>query len=404
MSYLSDDVVRNWAFAHAYSGGRELAIGLHDGPPWFYEKTSAIYLANGQDNADDLLRLGLTEFVAFRDVDRPHYRYAIIRNGNGIGDVFFAVTAGVRWAIQNQYPPDLLCVMLNQKMISVFKDFVFNIRGLEFKPNFVAIPQVDNDLATRFFDVWIKHVLKDYVIFDCTVEGAFTRTLKDLRFLANEKQNRRTPNNLTYFGENLRVAGVELEGNLRNCFRPKKECFEPEFSKNIAAKVLWHLRGSHITKWYPHMTAAAKLLRAAGFETTFVGTLADCGLIDHLKISEEGFPIIFNPSFAKMVSQVENGRPLCVVGQETGFMAACSLMPVPKILLLSHTPRERFADWLNTACLTPVEPPPCQPCYLSHSDFTRCMMHVETKAALCQAMIAPEQIVEAVKLIAGTEQ
>lgn len=397
---ITDEVLKNWSYAHAHSDGLAVEIGLRDVPAFYYAQTDAIYLAKGADNADELIRIGKTQKAFSGKIERPHYKYGIVRNGRGIGDCYFAITAGYHWAIANNYPLDEVCIMLQPLVAKIYKNFGWWHEGRYIKPNIVAIPVVEDDLAARFFDVWFSG-FDDYVIFDCTVESSYLRWFKDLRYLATKAQRNRHPADLDWYGENFRVAGLPpTKPDL--CYVPHHNLFDADFAKNITGKVVWHTRGSDVSKWYPHMLKTAHQLRERGIETVFVGAPYDNQFVEQLGLAKE-FVVLTHQDPAAMVALIQHGSPLAYIGQETGFSAMVSLMDVQKIILISHTEPARFTGWRNATFLTADNPPPCWPCYVPNSDFTRCTMDKATKAAKCQADITPEQIINAITINKATQ-
>jgi ADP-heptose:LPS heptosyltransferase len=85
-----------------------------------------------------------------------------------------------------------------------------------------------------------------------------------------------------------------------------------------------------------------------------------------------------------------------IIGTETGVMNAVSHTPVPKVLNLSHSTENNLSrDWLNCITLTP-QGCDCYPCHQLNSSFRDCPRHEETGTAMCQALIDPDQVWEAI--------
>jgi ADP-heptose:LPS heptosyltransferase len=88
----------------------------------------------------------------------------------------------------------------------------------------------------------------------------------------------------------------------------------------------------------------------------------------------------------------------CVVGPETGPMNAAAMLPVPKVIYLSHSSAENLTKhWANTVSLTPpVDRAPCFPCHRLHFDWTHCNKDETTGAAACASGISPEIVFKAI--------
>jgi hypothetical protein len=78
---------------------------------------------------------------------------------------------------------------------------------------------------------------------------------------------------------------------------------------------------------------------------------------------------------------------------------------VAKVVLLSHSnPENLTKHWVNTATLeTDREKVPCYPCHRLHMDWTYCVKHEKTGAALCAAFIKPETVFKAVAKALGAK-
>lgn len=86
-----------------------------------------------------------------------------------------------------------------------------------------------------------------------------------------------------------------------------------------------------------------------------------------------------------------------VVGPETGVLNAAALMPMAKVVILSHSTEENLTKyWVNTTAIVPPENlVPCYPCHRLHYGREYCTEDGETGAALCASMIRPQQVFEA---------
>lgn len=85
-----------------------------------------------------------------------------------------------------------------------------------------------------------------------------------------------------------------------------------------------------------------------------------------------------------------------VIGPETGVLNAAGMLPMPKVVFLSHSSPENLTKhWANTTALEP-ENLDCFPCHRMHYDREFCPQHEETGAALCAAMVEPKTVYETI--------
>ena len=387
---ITDDLVRNWALSHAYADGNQVEIAINPIPAFMFPRITAAYFnSDTAPIAQAVKKLGLCDYCFTGTIENSQYRYGIVRNGVGIGDIYFAINTGIQWCLENEYDLDRLAIFLHPSMCRMFRDFVAVVDGKEYGLNLIAIPQVEDGLSIRYFDAWFA-TLADYLIFDCTVENFATRTHKDIRYLGNHRQRGMMAHSGSWYAECARVAGVTHDPQY--LLRPKKGIYDPSFAGEFGGKVIWHLRGSHVSKWYPHMRDVERELAQHGIEVAYIAAPNEQAACT--SILGDGAKVIAHANIAAIASQIQRSNPLCFIGQETGLSAIVSLMPVRQLVLLSHTDSTRFADWKNCTAMNAEKPPSCWPCYLSHADFTRCHQDSATGAALCQVAIKPKQIVD----------
>lgn len=170
--------------------------------------------------------------------------------------------------------------------------------------------------------------------------------------------------------------------------------------------VLWSLAGSSVHKTWPHMDTiiARLLLSRPGVRIVMVGDescqLLERGWEEEARVLRRSGVWSIRESLA-FLEQCD-----LVVGPETGVMNAAALMPMPKIVTLSHSTHENLTrDWVNVTALEPKDTP-CYPCHRLHYSFENCtegfMAHPENPGemmrvgALCNVNITPDQMWEAV--------
>ena len=92
-----------------------------------------------------------------------------------------------------------------------------------------------------------------------------------------------------------------------------------------------------------------------------------------------------------------------IIGTETGLLNCAGMLDTPKIVTLSHSSEEMLTKhWRN---VTVLKPPglDCHPCRLMHEDWSRCRKHEATGTAMCQALITPKMMWEAIRLVLGAQ-
>jgi ADP-heptose:LPS heptosyltransferase/predicted SAM-dependent methyltransferase len=82
-----------------------------------------------------------------------------------------------------------------------------------------------------------------------------------------------------------------------------------------------------------------------------------------------------------------------VVGPETGVLNAVGHLPMPKVVMLSHSSEENLTKhWINTTAL--IGDVPCYPCHRMHYGPQFCF--VENGSAICATEIKPDTMFEAI--------
>ena len=90
-----------------------------------------------------------------------------------------------------------------------------------------------------------------------------------------------------------------------------------------------------------------------------------------------------------------------VIGPETGVLNAAGMLPMPKVVFLSHSSPENLTKhWANTTALESRGCPE-SPCHRMHYDRDFCPEHEETGASLCAAALEPKVVYEAIVAALG---
>lgn len=172
-----------------------------------------------------------------------------------------------------------------------------------------------------------------------------------------------------------------------------------------APLIMWVVSGSSFFKVYPAVNVVANMLAEKGINVVFVGNggvdrILEGGII--LTMAEDGadttkvYPRCGQWSVRQTMTFAQHVD--LVVGPETGIMHAVSLSGVPKVVILSHSSREQLIPhWRNTMAVYPErEVCPCYPCHQIHTVRETCNFDHEAGAALCQSMIPPQEIFDAI--------
>jgi ADP-heptose:LPS heptosyltransferase len=192
------------------------------------------------------------------------------------------------------------------------------------------------------------------------------------------------------------LAGVPYSSDLK---------FYPTISEKHKAKgrlleggmnIVFALSGSSIHKFYPHQDAviARIMLEVPNCRIFLCGDPA-------CKILEEGWA---KEPRVVCLSGEDNIRDTLslakyadvVIGSETGVLNAVAFEDNRKVCLLSHSSHENLTkNWKNTAALT-ANGLNCYPCHRLHHNRDHCPEDKETGAALCQKLINPDEVFQAV--------
>lgn len=184
--------------------------------------------------------------------------------------------------------------------------------------------------------------------------------------------------------------------------------------------IVWSLSGSSIHKTWPWVPEViCWLMQHTNATVVLIGgkecQLLECGICQNLMKHYYGMSAKKSDKMklSEMLLEIKKktdgvNRILCksgnwnirevltfleytniVVGPETGVLNAASVMPMAKVVMLSHSSHDNLTrDWVNTTVLEPVNTP-CYPCHRMHYNRKFCPEDKPTGASMCAASIEP---------------
>ena len=208
-----------------------------------------------------------------------------------------------------------------------------------------------------------------------------------------------------------------------------------ETKRKLGERVIgWQISGSRLDKTWPWtFMGVARLIRETGCPVIMFGNggkefaiaKATQEQVQRENGHDKGLHVAISPEVPEGSDPWQPGAPgesvtlkskpeplwplrrslaqlqLCdvVIGPDTGPMWAVSMMPMPKIVLLSHaSPVNITKNWVNTVSLhASPERVPCWPCHRLHDDASTCVPNKDKLAAACMSDISVEDLVSAVK-------
>jgi len=197
---------------------------------------------------------------------------------------------------------------------------------------------------------------------------------------------------------------------------------DDEFAQAAASKrrhgfsgrvIAWVLSGTRLDKIYSYAPMAiARLIREVGpviclgapseKERAMAETIE--AHVRQQNGSTDGLIFAMSPSFESETWPIRRVLTIAqscdlVIGPDTGPMWAVSMMPMPKVMLLSHASPENITKyWRNTVTLhADTERVPCWPCHRLIDLPEHCVPNREQKGAACVSDISVERLVSVVK-------
>lgn len=195
------------------------------------------------------------------------------------------------------------------------------------------------------------------------------------------------------------MAGVDMhfQGVFHATKTEKKKAASRRRGMGPGPVILWALAGSSVHKTYPFTDAVvAKLLKTTAAKVVFVGD----ELCQILEVGWENEKRVICKSGKWSIRETlafVNEADI-IVGPETGVLNAAANLPVPKVVLLSHSTEENLSKhWQNATAIVPDSlSAPCYPCHRLHYTREFCPIDEPTNAALCAASIDPERVFQAI--------
>ena len=159
--------------------------------------------------------------------------------------------------------------------------------------------------------------------------------------------------------------------------------------------IMWSLSGSSVHKAWPHLDAiiARIMISYRNVKFVLVGDsmcqLLECGWENESRVIRKSGVWSIRESLA-FIEQAD-----LIIGPETGVLNAAGMLPVPKIVTLSHSSVNNLTKhWINCTSLEPKTS--CYPCHMMHYSFDNCRRDEVTGVAQCQADIGPDEMFNAI--------
>jgi ADP-heptose:LPS heptosyltransferase/predicted SAM-dependent methyltransferase len=172
-----------------------------------------------------------------------------------------------------------------------------------------------------------------------------------------------------------------------------------KWEKNKLGKVIcWSLSGSAVHKRWPWMDhVIARILLETDYKVVLMGDEV-CQLLERGWENEKRV-ICTSGKWSVRKSLAFAEQADLVIGPETGLLNAVGMLPVPKIVMLSHSSETNLTlHWKNTAALKPANVK-CFPCHQLHTTWDHCVKVTEGPgygSALCQHEISIDQVWDAI--------
>lgn len=180
--------------------------------------------------------------------------------------------------------------------------------------------------------------------------------------------------------------------------------------KEIGGKplIMYVLNGSAVHKVWPHMDPLfARLFTTyPGCKIVTVGDKSG----KSLTAPWQKEPRVVRTEGDWSIRQTLTFAEICdlVIGPETGVMSSVAMLPMPKIVFLSHSSHDNLTKgWENTYALFSLKTP-CYPCNMMHYGWTHCKRNEDKDqywngTAQCQVDITPDHCWAAVTSALSTE-
>lgn len=312
---------------------------------------------------------------------RPKKAAAVVRYG-GIGDMIQAasVLPGLKaqgYHITVHTSPVGRAVLANDPHIDAF-----------------YVQQTDQVPNESLAEFWAHEAAKvdKWINLSESVEGSLL-ALPGRTLYAWPHEARHKVLNLNYAEVTHDIAGVPHKFAARFYPTDEERAWAKAERASVKGRVIcWSLSGSSVHKAWPWTdTILARLLvKHPDVHVVLMGD-ATCQMLEDGWQNE---PRIFCRSgkwgIRQSLAFVEQAD--LVIGPETGLLNAVGMLPMPKIVMLSHSSRENLTKhWHNTVALEP-QGVSCFPCHKLHYGWSGCNRNDESGAAQCQHNITADQL------------
>lgn len=254
-------------------------------------------------------------------------------------------------------------------------------------PHVDALYVQDNDQVENheLGDFWANEAKKydRWVNLSESVEGTWL-TLPDRMADKWPKSVRDKYLNVNYleFAHDLAQVPLPIRPKFYPTVEERKWAREERKKMGGAELIMYCLAGSSVHKTWPHMDGLlARLLLDR--PDCRIATVGD-DMAAMLENGWENEPRVIRKAGAYSIRQTMALLDECsmVIGPETGVMNAAAMLPIRKILFLSHSSEENLTKgWVNTSALSP-DNTGCFPCHRMHYGWETCNRH-ESGTALC---------------------
>jgi ADP-heptose:LPS heptosyltransferase len=249
-----------------------------------------------------------------------------------------------------------------------------------------------------------------------SIEGLLLALPGRLNHQYSDETRRRLVGRVNYLERTCDIAAVPHDFSGSRFYPTEDEVkWAQAIKKRIDGPVIvWTVNGSSIHKVWPYVDTVCKwLLEKTPAHIIFYGDpgpgkkLAEA-IINCLE--EDGADLTRVRSIADKWSIRQSLTFAQIadvgVGSETGPLNSVAMEErVAKVVLLSHSSPENLTKhWINTTTLeTDNKKVKCYPCHRLHHDWTYCVKHEKTGAALCAANIKPEAVFKAIAKALGAK-
>lgn len=251
-------------------------------------------------------------------------------------------------------------------------------------------PVYDAQGLTAFF-IYESRKYDRFVNLVGVVETRLLPAASDFEFWRPDDQRQRMFGHTNYLEALHVAAGVPMA--FRQKFYPTREERADailERARFDGPVVVINPTGSTVSKFWPHVQAAIDLLEEAGLSPVVMGDLrGQTYTTQRGCIVGQSWPLRKALAFAQLAD--------VVIGTESAIVNVAAFEAGLKVVLLSHSSHRNLTEpWINTVAIAPAAVA-CYPCHRIHRTMEHCHVDQITGAAMCQAAVGAEQVVEIVR-------